>query len=133
MLFRSTRATSVVRCTPGSPSRKRWGMTRGIIMRAFAYPNSVDGTLFRNAFVCGILSCMTTPTISIPVDDSIADAFRAASVERQRQLQILLGLRLRELTIRPQRSLDEILDQVGRAAESKGLTPKLLDSMLGDS
>ena len=66
-----------------------------------------------------------------PVDDSIADAFRAASVKRQRQLQILL--RLRELTIHPQRSLDDILDQVGRAAESKGLTPKLLDSMLGDS
>jgi hypothetical protein len=76
---------------------------------------------------------MATPTISIPVDDTVADAFRAASVERQRELQILLGLRLRELTIRPQRSLDEILDQVGRAAESKGLTPEMLDSMLGDS
>jgi hypothetical protein len=76
---------------------------------------------------------MTIPTISIPVDDTVADAFRAASVERQRQLQILLGLRLRELTIRPQRSLDEILDQVGRAAESKGLTAEMLDSMLGDS
>jgi len=83
--------------------------------------------------VLGILSCMATPTISIPVDDSIADAFRAASIQRQRQLQILLGLRLRELTTRPQRSLDEILDQVGRAAESKGLTPTLLDSMLGES
>lgn len=76
---------------------------------------------------------MTSPTISIPVDDTVADAFRAASVERQRQLQILLGLRLRELTIRPQRSLAEILDQVGRTAESKGLTPEMLDSMLGDS
>jgi hypothetical protein len=76
---------------------------------------------------------MTIPTISIPVDDTVADAFRAASVERQRQLQILLGLRLRELTIRPQRSLDEILDQVGRAADSKGLTAETLDSMLGDS
>jgi hypothetical protein len=76
---------------------------------------------------------MTTPTISIPVDDTVADAFRAASVERQRQLQILLGLRLRELTIRPQRSLAEILDQIGRTAESKGLTPEMLDSMLGDS
>ncbi|MEX0670776.1 MAG: hypothetical protein WD060_10015 [Pirellulales bacterium] len=76
---------------------------------------------------------MTTPTISIPVDDTVADAFRASSVERQRQLQILLGLRLRELTIRPQRSLDEILDQVGRVAESKGLTPDMLDSMLGNS
>jgi len=76
---------------------------------------------------------MATPTISIPVDDTVADAFRAASVERQRQLQILLRLRLRELTIRPQRSLDEILDQVGQAAESKKLTPEMLDSMLGDS
>lgn len=81
----------------------------------------------------GILVCMAIPTITIPVDDTVADAFHAASVERQRQLQILLGLRLRELTIRPQRSLDEILDHVGQIAESKGLTPEMLDSMLGDS
>jgi len=80
-----------------------------------------------------ILSCMSPPSISIPVDDTVADAFRAASVERQRQFQILLGLRLRELTMRPQRSLDDILDQVGQIAESKGLTPAMLDSMLGGS
>lgn len=80
-----------------------------------------------------ILSLMSSPTISIPVDDTVASAFQAASAERQRQLQMLLRLRLRELTIRPTRSLDQVLDEVGRAARSKGLTPETLESMLDES
>lgn len=76
---------------------------------------------------------MVTRTISIPVDATTADAFQSASSEQQRQLQLLLGLRLRELTSRPGRSLDEILEEVGRTAEARGLTPEMLESMLGES
>ncbi|MFM1904117.1 MAG: hypothetical protein RLZZ440_2017 [Planctomycetota bacterium] len=75
---------------------------------------------------------MATPTISIPVDASIAEAYRSASADQKRQLQTLLRLRLRELTAEPVRPLEEILDEVGRSAAAKGLTLESLDSILSD-
>jgi hypothetical protein len=75
---------------------------------------------------------MSTPVIAIPVDASTADAYQSASADQQRQLQLLLRLRLRELTTRSARPLDEILDEVGRAAIAKGLTPESLSSILGE-
>jgi hypothetical protein len=75
---------------------------------------------------------MSTPVIAIPVDASTADAYQSASADQQRRLQLLLRLRLRELTTRPARPLDEILDEVGRAAMAKGLTPKSLSSILAE-
>lgn len=76
---------------------------------------------------------MATQMISIPVDPPTADAYQAASAREQRQLQVLLRLRLRELTSQPPRSLNDILDEVGRTAESRGLTADMIDAMLGDS
>lgn len=79
-----------------------------------------------------IICRMSTPVIAIPVDASTADAYQSASADQQRQFQLLLRLRLRELTTRPARPLDEILDEVGRAAIAKGLTPESLSSILGE-
>lgn len=72
---------------------------------------------------------MATATISIEVDADTGRIFSEASAEERRrlQLQLLLGLRLRELTARP---LREILDEIGARAEARGLTPELLDSLL---
>lgn len=76
---------------------------------------------------------MTPQTIVIPVDPPMADAYQAATEREKRQLQVLLRLRLRELTIRPARTLDEIFNEVGRAAEARGLTAEMLDSIVGES
>jgi hypothetical protein len=75
---------------------------------------------------------MTTGTISLEVDAGAAQSFAAASAEDRRKLQMLLRLRLRELTARPPRPLSEIMDEIGRHAEAAGLTPDLVDSMLRD-
>lgn len=75
---------------------------------------------------------MATATISIPVDPEAAKAYRDASPEEQRKLAILLNLRLRELTIGPVRPLNEIMDEIGAEAESRGLTPEILDALLHD-
>jgi hypothetical protein len=85
----------------------------------------------RSAIV--IIEGMSTPVITIPVDASTADAYQSASADQQRRLQVLLRLRLRELTTRPARPLEEILDEVGRAAIEKGLTPESLSSILDES
>lgn len=61
-----------------------------------------------------------------------ARAFSAASAADQKKLQLLLSLRLRELTARPTRPLKEVMDEMGREAEARGLTPDILDSLLRD-
>ncbi len=75
---------------------------------------------------------MATTTISLEVDADSARAFSAASAADQKKLQLLLSLRLRELTARPTRPLKEVMDEMGREAEARGLTPDILDSLLRD-
>ena len=75
---------------------------------------------------------MTTETISLEVDAATARAFSSASAEDQRRLQLLLGLRLRELTACPARPLSEIMDDIGQTAEARGLTQETLESLLRD-
>jgi ferritin-like protein len=73
---------------------------------------------------------MAISTISIKVDAEAARAFAEASAEERRKLQLLLSLRLRELTACPARSLKEIMDDIGTRAEALGLTPEILESLL---
>ena len=75
---------------------------------------------------------MATTTISLEVDTETARAFASAPAEEQRKLRMLLGLRLRELTALPSRSLKEIMDEIGVSAEARGLTSAELESLLRD-
>ena len=75
---------------------------------------------------------MSTSTISIEVDADAARVFREASADEQRKLQLLLDMRLRELTTRRARPLEDIMDEIGRKAESLGMTPEMLKSILQD-
>ena len=69
-------------------------------------------------------------SICIEVDEDSARAFSKATAEEQRKLQLLLALRLRELTAGPARPLTEIMDEVSTQAEARGLTPEGLESLL---
>ena len=73
---------------------------------------------------------MSTENISIAVDADAARSFSEASPEERRKLELLLRLRLRELTLERVRPLKEIMDDIGSDAEAKGLTPEILESML---
>ena len=75
---------------------------------------------------------MGTLNITIEVDEAAAKAFAEASPGEQQKLQILLGLRLQELTATPGRTLQTVMDEIGRAAEARGLTPDILETLLGD-
>jgi hypothetical protein len=75
---------------------------------------------------------MNTATISIEVDEDSARAYAAAPADEQRRFQLLLALRLRELTAAPARPLTEIMDEIGAQAEAIGLTPEALESLLHD-
>lgn len=75
---------------------------------------------------------MNTTSISIEVDEDSARAFSQAPAEEQRKLQLLLALRLRELTASPARPLQEIMDEIGARAHARGLTPEILEELLAD-
>jgi hypothetical protein len=75
---------------------------------------------------------MSTETISIVVDADAAQTFYEASPDERRKLELLLRLRLRELTLGRARPLRAIMDDIGAEAEGQGLTPELLESMLRD-
>jgi len=75
---------------------------------------------------------MAYTTISLEVDADVARAYSSAPPEDRRKLQLLLGLRLRELTTHQARPLKEVMDEIGRQAEAQGMTPEILESLLRD-
>lgn len=75
---------------------------------------------------------METKTITIRVDAETAQIYESASDDKRRKLDILLNLRLREVT-RSRRSLEQIMDEISRKAQERGLTPEILSSILNES
>src|SRR6184192_385293 len=73
---------------------------------------------------------MAKGTITIPLDPQTARAYESAAPERKRKMQALLSLWLRELAAGEYPSLQQVLDDVGRKAKERGLTPEMLDSLL---
>ena len=73
---------------------------------------------------------MAKPTITIPLDPETARAYDSATPEEKRKMQALLSLWLRELAAGEPSSIQQVLDEVGRKARARGLTPEILDSLL---
>ncbi len=73
---------------------------------------------------------MRSRTITIPVDPQTARAYSAAGDEEKRKIQVLLSLWLRELAASEPPSLQQVLNEVGQKAQTRGLTPEILDSLL---
>ena len=73
---------------------------------------------------------METTPITIQVDPEAAQAYAAASPEMQWKIQLLLSLHLRDLTLKPRRSLLETMDELSAEAQANGLTPEILESIL---
>ena len=75
---------------------------------------------------------MGTANITIEVDEAAARAYAEASPDEKQKLQLLLSLRLQELTSTEGKSLQTVMDEIGRAAEVRGLTPEVLEILLLD-
>jgi hypothetical protein len=75
---------------------------------------------------------MATTGITIQVDAEAARSFASASPEEQRKLQLLLSLRLQDLTAAEGKSLQTIMQEIGSRARARGLTPEILETLLRD-
>jgi hypothetical protein len=75
---------------------------------------------------------MQTEEITIRVDPVAAEAYRAASEQERRKFDLLLSLRLHD-ALRPGGSLKELMRDISRKAQERGLTPEILESILHES
>ena len=73
---------------------------------------------------------METTPITIAVDSDAARIYAAATPAEQWKMQVLLSLRLQDITAEPSRPLREVIDEMSRRAAERGLTPEILESIL---
>jgi len=73
---------------------------------------------------------MTQATVTIPIDPETEKAFSTVPADEKRKLELLLSLRLRELTVSPSKSLTDVMNEIGAKAEARGMTPAILDALL---
>jgi hypothetical protein len=75
---------------------------------------------------------MATETITKQLDSEAASVFRAARPEEQKRMEALLSLWLKEIASTENLSLKEVMDDMGRKAQERGLTPEILESILNE-
>lgn len=73
---------------------------------------------------------MSSSTLTIPIDPETAKLYERASREDQRKIQLLLSLRVRDLTTAPLPPLGTIMDELADKAQARGLTPEIVGSLL---
>ncbi len=77
---------------------------------------------------------MTGTTITIPVDDDLARVFREAAPEDRRRMELLLNMKLRDITsMGKEENIAATLELMKRAsatAQARGLTPGRLEELL---
>lgn len=78
---------------------------------------------------------MAVSNLTIQVSEEAARAFAQVSPEDQRKIQLLLDLRLRDLTSSPlqQKSLQALMDEIGNNAAARRLTTEGLESLLNEN
>jgi hypothetical protein len=72
---------------------------------------------------------METREITIRVDAEAAKAYAAASAEEREKIDLLLSLRLSQVT-GPAVPLEQIMREISEAARARGLTEEKLNEML---
>jgi hypothetical protein len=74
---------------------------------------------------------MEIKPITIRVNAEVARIFEAASKDQQRKFEALLSLKLGEAT-RSKRPLEEVMSDISRNAQARGLTQEILNSILDE-
>ena len=67
----------------------------------------------------------------VSIDADAADVYRSASDDERRKLDLLINLRLHDAT-ESKTSLRTIMEDISREAQRRGLTPEILQSILGE-
>jgi hypothetical protein len=68
-------------------------------------------------------------TIAIQVTPEAAKAFNKASADERKKMELLLSLRLLEVS-RARQPLEKVMREISRSAQARGLTEKKLNNIL---
>ena len=81
-----------------------------------------------------MLPVMETKTINLRVSADAAEVYESASAEEKRKLEALVSSRLREAARHREcgQTLEEIMSELSRNAQERGLTPEKLDDILDE-
>lgn len=74
---------------------------------------------------------MNKETITIEVSPEAARTYRSASPEERRRVQAVVATLLQDRETAA-RELDQIMDEMGRTARERDLTPEMLEQMLDE-
>jgi len=69
--------------------------------------------------------------IIVSVEPDMANAYRLASDDDRRKLDLLINLRLRDAT-RSQASLQDVMLEISQNTQQRGLTPEILQALLDE-
>ena len=72
-----------------------------------------------------------TEQITVSVDSDVANRYRSASNQERRKLDLLINLRLRDVT-ESEQSLRDTMLEISRNAQQRGLTPEILQAILDE-
>jgi hypothetical protein len=76
---------------------------------------------------------MAIDKITIEVDLETANAYNTASPARQRKIQALLNLWLKDVATADPEKLKELMNTLSENASARGLTPEILDRLLKEA
>jgi len=74
---------------------------------------------------------METQEITIRVDPEAARVYETATPEQRRKIDLLLSLRLKQVT-GPVAPLKQIMHEISEKAQARGLTEEKLNKLLGE-
>jgi hypothetical protein len=74
---------------------------------------------------------MSTDAITIHVNSEVAQAYLTASAEDRRKIDFLASFQLAE-NLRSPEPLGKVIEEMSREAQSRGLTPEILSTLLHD-
>ena len=78
---------------------------------------------------------ITKEEITIKVPSEVAEAYRNASEEEREQIEVRIAVLLKSSVTSRQEAivnLRQTMDEIGRRAVGRGLTPEILESILND-
>ncbi|MBX0328151.1 hypothetical protein K2Z83_10720 [Oscillochloris sp. ZM17-4] len=75
---------------------------------------------------------MSNATIMIPVDTATAAKYYAATEEERRKVQLLVRLLFRATAMPVEGTLQNIMDEMSDEAQTRGLTPEILNQILSE-
>lgn len=78
---------------------------------------------------------ITKEEITIKVPSEVAEAYRNASEEEREQIEVRIAVLLKSSMTSRQEAivkLRQTMDEIGRRAGERGLTPEILESILND-